>query len=73
MYIELVYSKYKFALIRNDFPWYVEEFINDISKCNLNLEKTNLEIKKSEIYLLDLLNFYGKINGVTGIGYIFSK
>lgn len=73
VYAALGYSKYKFTLNKNDSPYYVAEFMNDMAKRNLNLEEAKSAIEKSETYLFDLLNFYGKISEVTGIEYIFSK
>lgn len=71
VYVALGYSKYKFDLNKNDSPYYVSNYMNDM--VNLSKDQAEFEIKKTEEYILGLLDFYKKISDATGIENIFSK
>ncbi|MRZ79900.1 DUF262 domain-containing protein [Paeniclostridium sordellii] len=73
VYVLLGYSKYKFTLNKNDSPYYVAQFMDDMAKLKLDDEGAKKELKKTEEYLLKFLEFYGKISEVSGVEYIFSK
>lgn len=73
VYAALGYSKYKFTLNKNDSPYYVAKFMEDMAKLKLDDENARNEIEKTENYLLKFLEFYQKISDVSGVEYIFSK
>lgn len=73
VYALLGYSKYKFSLKKNDTPYYVSQFMDDMSKLKLSDENVKNEIQKTQDYIMNFLGFYQKISEVANVEYTFSK